>query len=431
MLIGFIFLANLTERAAFAALFINYSLLFAVYIFAYKYFEKHKTNFNYYLAIGISTRIALFFVIPNLSDDFYRFIWDGNLFATGINPFDQKPSFFIDEQNQLIYEQLNSKEYFTIYPAICQYIFGAAAIFGKYNLIPNLFFYRMIFLIIELIAIKYLVKILQILKLPQGNAVLYILNPLLIIESYGNLHFELLGLSILIIAFYFYLSEKKLTAIILFALGSSIKLTPLIILPLLIFREPLKNWIFSSLIIFSIFILLHIPFFNSTFLENFLTSLQLYFNSFEFNASIYYIVRWLGFQIAGYNIIAYSGKILSLIGFFLIIFLSFRSRKVPKIEIAKFIVAIFTTYYLLATTIHPWYILNVFVFSIFTKWKFPLFWTFSVFLSYFAYSNTEFQENFWLIFTEYALLFTGVLIDVKDLILSSQKSERDIRDIQH
>ena len=62
-----------------------------------------------------------------------------------------------------------------------------------------------------------------------------------------------------------------------------------------------------------VFALSFLPFLNSALLEHFSATLALWFQKFEFNASLYYVVRWVGFQVKGYNIIATAGKILPLI----------------------------------------------------------------------------------------------------------------------
>ena len=52
----------------------------------------------------------------------------------------------------------------------------------------------------------------------------------------------------------------------------------------------------------------YIPLFNIEILQNLLSSVGLYINSFEFNGSIYYLLRSIGYVIVGFNLIHILGK---------------------------------------------------------------------------------------------------------------------------
>jgi len=54
--------------------------------------------------------------------------------------------------------------------------------------------------------------------------------------------------------------------------------------------------------------------------------------------------------------------------------------------------SVLTVYYLVASIVHPWYVINLVVLSVFTKRYYLLVWSVTIFLSYFAYSN-YIQEN--------------------------------------
>ena len=57
------------------------------------------------------------------------------------------------------------------------------------------------------------------------------------------------------------------------------------------------------------FILAFLSFFYEIGLDNYFATIRLWFKNFEFNGSFYYLIRWIGFQIKGYNIIRQWGEI--------------------------------------------------------------------------------------------------------------------------
>jgi len=69
----------------------------------------------------------------------------------------------------------------------------------------------------------------------------------------------------------------------------------------------------------------------------------------------------------------------------------------------------FSIYFLLSTTVHPWYVVTPLAISIFTRYKFLVVWSFTVIFSYSAYGLTNFDEKLWLVVLEY-LLVIGFLI---------------------
>ncbi len=63
--------------------------------------------------------------------------------------------------------------------------------------------------------------------------------------------------------------------------------------------------------------------------QHLLNSIDLFIRHFEFNASIYYLARWVGTMVAGYNIIAIAGPFLILLSAGIILLISFKEKKVP------------------------------------------------------------------------------------------------------
>src|SRR5690606_22109717 len=158
----------------------------------------------------------------------------------------------------------------------------------------------------------------------SGNRIFwYILNPLVIIELTGNLHFEGVMAFLLLLSVYLLHRLKWILSAVAMAASVLLKLIPLIFLPFLIFyfirsrdsQKPL-GWtrlIGYYLIVGLTVVLGFLPFLSAEFLNGFSSSITLWFQKFEFNASIYYLVRWIGFQVKGYNIIETAGKVLPVI----------------------------------------------------------------------------------------------------------------------
>lgn len=202
----------------------------------------------------------------------------------------------------------------------------------------------------------------------------------------------------------------------------SVKLLPLLFLPLLFnyflktkthnLEESsalnLKKLVLYYILIGFTVLVSFLPFISSEFFTNFSTSIALWFQKFEFNASIYYIIRWLGFQLKGYNIIATAGKILPAVILLIILGLSFFRKNNSIQKLLTTMLLGVSVYFFLSTTVHPWYLATPLLFGVFTKFRFALVWSFLVILSYSAYAKAGFQENYWLVAFEYIFVL-GVL----------------------
>ena len=161
-----------------------------------------------------------------------------------------------------------------------------------------------------------------------------------------------------------------------------------------------------------------LPFYSAEVFSNFMASIGLWFGKFEFNASIYYLVRWVGFQVKGYNIIETAGKILPVITVLIILGLSLLSKYKNSKQLLENMLLAVTAYLLLSTTVHPWYLGIPLMLSLFTEFRFMLAWTLVVMLSYFTYSNPEYHESPWLLVLEY--LVVGSFLG-KDLLMRSKR----------
>ena len=412
-------------RTDYTKLIFLYSLLWLVFILLLKY---AKDNIQFLTAIAFIFRAVFILAIPNLSQDFYRFIWDGRMILEGLNPYLYTPESFIQTQEfpiaqtEALYAgmgQLNGS-HFTNYPPVNQLCFMIAGLFSGHSILGSAIVLRLLIIAADFGTLVFGKRLLKKLDIPAKNIFWYILNPFIIIELTGNLHFEGVMIFFLIWSLYLLHSGKWKWAAVVFALSISVKLIPLLFLPLLFryFKKEtshtidLKKLISFYALIGVITLILFAPFYDSEFINNYGQTVGLWFQNFEFNASIYYISREIGYLFTGYNEIAIIGKILPVLIFLFVLGLSFYKKQITTKTLITNMLFAFTFYLFLSTTVHPWYIATLLILSVFTNYKFPMVWSFVIILSYLAYINlnkADKTENLWIIAIEYVIVY-GVFV---------------------
>jgi hypothetical protein len=87
---------------------------------------------------------------------------------------------------------MNSPDYYTVYPPVLQGVFGLAAPFASFSPLGGVVVLRLCILAGRRVSIRLLTQLLAAYGLPPGRVLLYALNPLVIVELTGNVHFEAL-----------------------------------------------------------------------------------------------------------------------------------------------------------------------------------------------------------------------------------------------
>ena len=406
---GYYWLCYQTKRENFNEVFGLYSFLFAAYFFLTRFFSL--TNFKYLLITGFAFRMLLLFSFPNLSDDVYRFIWDGRLAANGINPFSQLPSSIMQMPTlpgitKELYLQLNSANHYTIYPPVLEGIFWLGAKLFRVNVFATIVFFKCTILLFEVATSFLMLQLLKKLSLPRHLSLLYILNPLVITELTGNVHFDGVMIFFVLLAFLLLLKNNWQSSAIGLALGIAAKLLPVLFLPLLVNKLGWKKGFLYAAITGVTSIILFAVVFDIATIQHMLNSIDLFIRKFEFNASIYYVVRYIGTVTIGYNIIAFAGPFLMLLSVVIIFIISFKGKKdSSQLLIIKGLFVI-TIWYLFSTTVHPWYVCLPVALGIFTSYRYAIIWSFTATISYAAYQTNPVKENLWLVGAGYIFLIS-------------------------
>tara|TARA_R110002049_G_scaffold279949_2_gene459116 strand:+ start:13472 stop:14908 length:1437 start_codon:yes stop_codon:yes gene_type:complete len=436
------------ERTDYTKLIFIYSTLFFLF---YKLMQTYRHNIQFLTVIAFLFKAVFIMGIPNLSQDFYRFIWDGRMILEGFNPYLYTVESFIAKgefpvaQSQELYTGMGmlNASHFTNYPPLNQLCFVIAGLFTGKSILGSAIVMRLLIIAADFGTLYFGKKLLERLNMPVYHIFWYVLNPFIIIELTGNLHFE--GIMIFFLVWCLYLLQigKWPFAAVVLACSVSIKLIPLIFLPLFfqwfVKRKGMANGTkpffpnneialslrphndvkkgMTKLIAFYGIIgmttlLFFAPFYTSEFIANYTKTVGLWFHKFEFNASLYYIARSIGYFLKGWNQIAIIGKITPVVMILFILILSFFRRNKTTVQFITAMLLVLSFYYFTATTVHPWYVATLLILSVFTKYKFPLVWSFAIILSYLAYSNTDNQENLWIIGLEYVVVYGVFICDV-------------------
>jgi hypothetical protein len=414
-LILYILISYLTPRQNFLPLIVQYTVLFGAFLLIYRLpLSGRYTDFAYLM--GLFFRLSLLFLVPNLSDDVYRFIWDGRLTAGGINPYTFLPEEVLsdpeiaDEGISWALYELFGKNTHSSYPPLNQLFFAAAAFIFPKSIFGSIMLIRLLILGFEVGNIILIRRLLLDTGKPAGLGLLYVLNPLVILELIGNLHFEGIMVFFLLLGLRYLNRGKFYQAGMALGLGILTKLLPLLLLPFLWFRFR-KNGLRIILAALLITATGFLPFSGFLSASGFLDSLALYFYKLEFNASIYFLVRQVGYWIAGFNIIWVAGPFLGLTALLLIFYFSF-SRSAGKLQTAEVWMWILMIYMAFTTTLHPWYIITPLALSLFTVYRFPLIWTFLIFLTYEGYTGTGYEPDYWLIGLEYVVVYSVMVVEI-------------------
>jgi alpha-1,6-mannosyltransferase len=411
-------LAYATPRAQFGQLV----GLFAVALATYAWLLHSRVPLRWGLGAALLFRLLWLPATPALSDDVYRFRWDGLLGSHGVNPFRYRPDEIIADgaraafpdaavrtqtlpQLQQLYRQLNSPHYYSVYPPVCQLVFSISARLFPASATGFALCLRLAILAAEVGTAWLLLALLRIFELPTDRALRYLLHPLVIVELTGNLHFEAGAIFFLLLVLWLLSREQRARSAVALGLSVATKLLPLLALPLLVRRLGWRRFLTYGSLVAGTLLVLFSPFFSTELVVNISRSLKLYFRSFEFNASIYYILRAIGYRLTTYNEIAIIGPALGLTAALVGLALAWRERRPTLATLPQTLVLLLAAYYFLATTVHPWYLTALISLSALSRFRFPLAWGGLAVLSYAAYQTTDYAENLWFVSVEYTITF--------------------------
>jgi Gpi18-like mannosyltransferase len=398
-------------REDFGSLLLFFSVGYSLSLVFFFGFKSFNFSFKSILVAAVCLRLLFLISIPQLSDDYFRYFFDGHLLSNGISPYSFTPETAKDmlpadreDLWEALFEGMNSKTYHTIYPPLHQGVFFLATCWAS-SIMDSIVFLRILLILFDLVNIFLLRKIL----LGNGEGIkgiaLYAFSPLVILESVGNLHFEGIVLTCLLSTIFFVQRTDVGRAALSWSLAVGIKLVPVIFAPLWVFYLSGRPFVRFVSVACMALVVFFFPLLNITAFGNFIESFLLFQRKFEFNASLYYVVREVSMWFVPFNPIAYVVPALGTVALVLILMISLRTKANDPRALHRAMVWIYMAYLLLQPVVHPWYIIPVLGLGILACEWLPIVWSGLIFLSYSAYQTSPVEEQPVFLWLQYGPLY--------------------------
>ena len=358
--VGMLVLGNLRQHA--------FLLLFGVamtgYLFSIRYCGW--IGWRGVVLFALLFRLTLSITTPTLSDDIYRYVWDARVQSSQINPyrFEPESSHLSHLRDQEIFPRVNHPEIPTIYPPFAQALFLAS-----YKIHPSVWSIKAAMLLSEAILAWFLLGLIRLYDQHPGQLLIFLWNPLLVVEVAGSGHVDILGITFLIVALLYAQIGGYGRAFGALAISCLSKNFAICLVPIFwrwmctrqggdssssrigLMLSPRRAW--PVLVFAAIMLVGYVPFMGAG--KGLFAGLLTYAEHWEFNAPFFDSARFIfGATIArGLIALAFcTAVVLITIG------------RMPPVQAGYYLTGLFIW---LSPTLHPWYVLWILPFLVFYR----------------------------------------------------------------
>jgi len=195
------------------------------------------------VAFAILFRLSILFAPPYLSDDIYRYVWDGRVQAAGINPYRYIPAVpeLAHLRDETIYPKINRKDWaHTIYPPVAQVVFLLTT-----RISESVTWMKATMLLFELITIWAVAQLLTLLGRPRQLLLMYAWHPLVVWEFAGSGHVDAISICFIALALLAWQKRSDLGAGVALACATLVKLFPVVLVPAILKRD---RWLIAPIL---------------------------------------------------------------------------------------------------------------------------------------------------------------------------------------
>jgi hypothetical protein len=174
-------------------------------------------------------RLSILFYPPYLSDDIYRYVWDGRVQAAGANPYRYIPAdpALVHLRDNNIYPRINRRDYApTMYPPVAE-----ATFFLTTRISESITWMKATMLLFEGVAIWALAQLLASFGLPRQRLLIYAWHPLAVWEFAGSGHLDAIMIAFVALALLARRKNVETATGMALAGATLIKFFPLVLLP--------------------------------------------------------------------------------------------------------------------------------------------------------------------------------------------------------
>ncbi|BBO91753.1 hypothetical protein [Desulfosarcina ovata] len=339
----------------------------------------------------VAILIRAFFVLrpPELSDDLFRYLWDGLRLLSGHNPYGLPPAAVPAHEAgpAALLARVNHADLTTIYPPAAQWVFTAGA-----ALKSGLIGIKTVLVIFDVMTCALIVRLLRIMEQPSWLAMLYAWHPLAVLEIAASGHIDAAGMLFLVVAIYLLVGQPQTAGLVVprakpqwsrvfiagvcYSMAVLTKLFPLVFFPGMLILAGRSRCIVFCIGITVGSLALALPFFPD--IQNAWATLSLYARTWEFSGFLYRCMRLT--PLSGIQTRCLIGG-----GFAVALFVAYRpigTRRPPIADTLDRFRFLALTFLLLTPTLHPWYALYLVLFLPFSPASCGIVLSWAVLLAY-------------------------------------------------
>jgi len=214
---------------------------------------------------------------PGADDDIHRYVWDGRVQRLGYNPYIVVPGdSMLSGLHTSETRTLNNPDLASPYPAGAELFFRAVTAIHE-----STFALKVAFVLCHLIIVFVLLDVLRGSQQGEHWVLAYAWNPLLAIEVAGSGHIDIVGTLLLLLSAAALVRRWRTVAALAFGLAVSVKLLPIVLLPLYWKRVRIRDAALAAAVVG----LLYVPFLDHG--RILFGSLGTYVHSFRFNDPVF------------------------------------------------------------------------------------------------------------------------------------------------